>query len=959
MKKKLIITTLSIALFMQSIAIAQVKSTSANDRINSLKTVEDLKEKSLVKNLQFQNIGPTIMSGRVTDLDVNPDNPFEFYVAYASGGLWYTNNNGLSFTPVFDNQEVMTIGDIAVLWKSGTIYVGTGEVNSSRSSYAGIGIYKSTDKGNTWKNIGLPESHHIGAILIHPDNPDIVWVAALGHLYSANKERGIYKTIDGGNSWKQVLYVDENTGGVELSMQANDPNIIYAAMWNRERRAWDLVESGKGSGIYKSTDGGDNWNKLNTEFSGFPSGAGAGRMGIAVAPTNSNIVYAIIDNQFPREEEKEEIIDTSIYTINDFKNITKEKFLDLNNIKLDAFLTDNYFPEKYTADVLKQKVASGEFRPTVVNEYLSLGDYVFNSPIKGCEVYRSDDAGISWKKTYEGYLDDVYYTYGYYFGKIHVSPQNADKIIIYGVPILKSIDGGKSWNSIDADNMHGDFHALWFNPKNDDEIIVGNDGGINITYDGGKNWIKPASPPVGQFYSVEVDNATPYNVYGGLQDNGVWFGPSTYTASSDWQSSGKYPYEFINGGDGMQVQVDSRDNSTIYSGFQFGYYSRINIKENDELEIRPRQDVGEYPLRFNWETPIWLSRHNRDILYYGSNRFHRSLNKGADIENLSPDLTTNPKQGNVPYGTITTIHESPLKFGLLYCGTDDGKVHFSNDGGYSWKEISKSLPQGLWVSRVWASAHKEGRLYVSLNGYRSDNFQPYIFVTEDNGITWTNISSNLPYEPVNVIKEGPANENLLFVGTDNGLYVSLDRGKTYMAFSGGLPRVAVHDLVIQEREKDLVVGTHGRSIYRADLEELSLMNAEVLNSELYAFPVEKMRYNKRQGNKYWNFGEPVEQSITLPYFSSENTNMKAEIYNSGDTLMIALTDTTEAGLNYFIYPLTIDDRIANSFNASQVKGAKNYKKADNGKYYLKPGDYYCLWTKPDGTTMKQTFTISE
>lgn len=251
----------------------------------------------------------------------------------------------------------------------------------------------------------------------------------------------------------------------------------------------------------------------------------------------------------------------------------------------------------------------------------------------------------------------------------------------------------------------------------------------------------------------------------------------------------------------MQVQVDSRDNSTIYSGFQFGYYSRINIKENDELEIRPRQDVGEYPLRFNWQTPIWLSRHNRDILYYGSNRFHRSLNKGADLETLSPDLTTNPKQGDVPYGTITTIHESPLKFGLLYCGTDDGKIHFSNDGGYSWKEISKALPQGLWVSRVWASAHKEGRLYVSLNGYRSDNFQPYIFVTEDNGITWTNISSNLPYEPVNVIKEGPANENLLFVGTDNGLYVSLDRGKTYMAFSGGLPRVAVHDLVIQEREK--------------------------------------------------------------------------------------------------------------------------------------------------------------
>lgn len=959
MKGILISVTLSLVMLVQQETVAQVKPTPAKDRLNSLQTVKELRDNSLVKNLEFENIGPAIMSGRVTDLDVNPENPMEFYIAYASGGLWHTRNNGLSYTPVFDNADVITIGDIAVHWKTGTIYVGTGEVNSSRSSYAGTGMYKSVDAGATWEYLGLPESHHIGAILCHPENPDIVWVAALGHLYSPNAERGIYKTTDGGKHWKQVLYVDENTGGVELSMQSDNPDILYAAMWHRERRAWNLVESGAGSGIYKSTDGGDNWKKLNTAESGFPTGEGVGRIGIAVAPTDGNIVYAVIDNQKHRTDSDGEPADTSIYTIGDFNEINREKFLALDNDKLDKFLALNQFPKEYTAEILKQKVADGTFRPTVINEYLNLGDYVFESPIIGCEVYRSDDAGITWKKTFAGYMDDMYYTYGYYFGKIHVSPQNSQKVIIYGVPLLQSEDGGKTWKSLDADNMHADFHALWFNPQNDEHIIVGNDGGINMTYDGGKNWLKPVSPPVGQFYSIETDNATPYNVYGGLQDNGVWYGPSTYTLSNSWQSYGKYPYSIINGGDGMQVQVDTRDNRTVYTGYQFGYYARVNLDTDDAMEIRPRQEVGEYPLRFNWETPIWLSRHNRDILYYGSNRFHRSLHKGADMKTLSPDLTTNPKQGDVPYGTLTSIHESPLKFGLIYCGTDDGKVHCSNDGGYTWQEIGKGLPPSLWVSTVVASAHKVGRVYVALNGYRFDNFQPYVYMTDDNGATWVNISSNLPYEPVNVLKEGPANEDLLFIGTDNGLYISLDRGKNYMACSGGLPRVAVHDLAIQERDKDLLVATHGRSIYRADVEELSVMRAEVLESDLYVFPVGNLRYNAQQGNKFWSFGEPYTQKVRLAYYVPQATEMQAEIYNAGDTLLLVMHDTAEAGLNYWYYALNIDSRIANSFNLSAVKDRKIYKQADDGNYYLKPGTYYCLWRKPDGTALKQPFTIEE
>lgn len=958
MKHSIFLLAVCIEILFSETVFAQINPTPASERLKSLEERNLLEKNSVVNNIEFKNIGPTIMSARVTDIDVNPSNPFEFYVAYASGGLWYTNNNGGSFTPLFDNEHVITIGDIAVDWSSGIIYVGTGEVNSSRSSYAGIGMYKSADKGKTWVHIGLPESHHIGAITLHPNNPDIVWVAVLGHLYSPNKERGIYKTTDGGITWKQVLFINENTGGIELSMDAKNPEVLYAATWYRERRAWNLVEAGSGSGIYKSIDGGNTWQLLNSPESGFPFGEGVGRIGIAVSASNTQIVYAVVDNHFPRAEEIKEK-DTSIYVLEDFKNITKEKFLALDNVKLDKFLKENRIPEEYSAQIIKGKVASGEFRPTVINEYLNLGDYVFNLPIKGCEVYRSNDAGKTWAKTHDYYLDDIYYTYGYYFGKIHVSPINPNRIIIYGVPLLLSDDGGKTWKSIDSDNMHVDYHALWFNPTDDNHIIVGNDGGLNISYDGGSHWDRPASPPVGQFYTVEVDDATPYNVYGGLQDNGIWFGSSDYSYSSAWEQYGKYPYTNLYGGDGMQVQVDTRDNKTVYLGYQFGYYARINTETEDELFIRPRHKFGEYPLRFNWQTPIWLSRHNRDILYYGSNRFHRSLEKGENLETLSNDLTTSPKQGDVPFGTITSICESPLRFGLLYCGTDDGKVHISSDGGYSWKDISKGLPEGLWVSRVWASSHNEGKVYVALNGYRNDHFKPYVFSSDNYGATWSSISGNLPYEPVNVVKDDPSNNRIVYVGTDNGLYVSLNGGSSYMSFGKNLPRVPVHDLTIHHKAKDIIIGTHGRSIYKADLEEIQLLNDSILNSDFFAFKVKDKSHNAYQGKKYWAHGEFVVDSIALPFYSKGEVIIKGRIYNETDQQLYSFADTTGLGINYFRYPLLIDSAIAEDQNSRESDSAKQWLKADNGLYYLLPGKYYCEWSGEGGVLGRQTFSIIE
>lgn len=946
---------------------SQVLPTNAGDRSAGLSKRKQLEAVSLVNHVTFRNIGPSIMSGRVTDIEVNPDDPTKFYVAYASGGLWYTDNNGQSFIPLFDHEDVITIGDFAVDWQHKVIWVGTGEVNSSRSSYAGNGIYKSTDNGATWIYCGLPESQHIGRIVVSPNDMNTVFVAAMGHLYSPNKERGVFKTTDGGLTWKQTLYVDSITGAVDLLIDPNVKSFIYATTWTRERSAWNFSESGKGSGIYKSIDDGESWTLLTDSASGFPKGNGVGRIGIAVSTQHNNIVYAVVDNQFPKDDIAETKKDTSVLAIEDLRNIPKDYFLALNNAKLDKFLADNNFPKEYNAVLIKQKVASDEFKPTVLTDYLNDGGYIFNLPIKGCEVYRSNDGGTTWYKTHQGYLDGAFFTYGYYFSTIRVSPQNENKLILSAFNTLMSEDAGKTFKNIDGPNVHPDHHTAWIDPKNDKHIIIGNDGGVNITYDNGANWFLANNPPVGQFYSVTVDNATPYNVYGGLQDNGVWSGPSTYSQSNYWQSSGQYPYKAIYGGDGMQVQVDTRDNNTVYTGYQYGFYARVNKSTGEEeLSIRPRHKVGETPLRFNWQTPIWLSNFNQDILYYGSNKFHRSLNKGADIQTLSGDLTYGKKEGDVPYGTLTTIHESPLKFGLLYCGTDDGNIWMSKDGGYTWALVNVSIketiaaanpksktppqtinkiPSGLWVSRVTASKYEEGTVYAALNGYRYDNFNPYLFISKDYGATWTQIGKDLPAEPVNVVKEDPKNKNIIYVGTDNGLYVSLNRGVNFMSFNGGLPRVAVHDIAIQERENEIVIGTHGRSIYIADLDQIQKLDS-IMNEEIFVYNLPEVNFDANWGHKEASFDEAYVPSVSFPVYirlDSLNTPRKVTV-TLGDTkgtVLRTFTDTLEGGLNYIEFDMRIDD-----INASPYKydlrtdgGKYDLIEADDKRYYLVPGKY--------------------
>lgn len=941
--------------------LTQPPFTPATERIKSFEQHKKLEAQSIVNGVEFKSIGPSVFSGRVVDLDVWTQDPSHFYVAYASSGLWKTENNGISFTPLFDQEMVMTIGDIAVDWDRNTIWLGSGENNSSRSSYAGAGIFKSTDGGKTWQHLGLGESHHIGRIMMHPTDPNTVWVAALGHLYSPNQERGIYKTSDGGKTWEKTLFADDDSGAIDLVVDPDNPDILYAATWSRERRAWNFVESGPGSGVYKSVDGGETWALLTNKASGFPVGKGVGRIGLDITKVKGKtVLFAALDNYFrrPKEEEEEDKL-----TKDELRNMSKEDFLKLKKWEVKEYLQQNNFPDKYSVDKVISMVEKDEITPLALVEYVEdANSLLFDTPVIGLEVYRSDDNGKTWQKTHDDFIDNVYNSYGYYFGQIRVAQNNPDKLYVMGVPILRSDDGGKNWKSINGDNVHVDHHALWVNPKRKDHLILGNDGGVNISYDDGESWIKCNTPPVGQFYTVAVDMAKPYRVYGGLQDNGVWMGPSTYDASTRWHSSGQYPYESILGGDGMQIAVDTRDNATVYTGLQFGNYYRINTKTGDRSYITPKHELGERPLRWNWQTPIHLSVHNQDILYMGSNKVHRSFNQGKDFEEISADLTTGGIKGDVAFSTLTTIHESPLKFGLLYVGSDDGLVHVSKDGGNSWNNITTGLPEDLWISRIQASAVEEGRVYVALNGYRWDDFRSLIYVSENYGQDWQRIGLDLPLEPVNVIKEDPDNPDILYVGTDHGLYVSLDRGNTFMLMNNGLPKVAVHDVVVHPREKDLLVGTHGRSLYLGSVKELQQLDAEILAKALHVFEASSIRNSSRWGNNtvVWREVDPPE--VTIPIYVKDSGKITVQVRTAGGLLLRQYAAKVDKGLTSFKYDLLIDAGQLEAYNQELNEKVKEGEKpikvkaAKNGKVYIYDGKYTISVDK-DGKKAETTLEV--
>lgn len=894
------ITSSVLLLFLASIIWAQypknpVDPSLAKDRIAAAEQRIKHTEQSIYTSIPAQNIGPTIMSGRVVDMAVNPSNTKHFFVAYATGGVWETKNSGQSFTPIFDeNGYTNNCGALAVDWENQIIYVGTGEANSSRSSYAGYGVFKSSFKSNTyqWEHVGLEATQHIGRILIHPRNKNVLYVAALGNLFSPNKERGVYKSIDGGKNWNKVLFISENTGVIDVEFNPKNSDELIAAAWDKGRRAWNFWESGPQSGIYISKDGGENWKKS----SAFPQGESVGRIGLATS--NNGTLYAFLDNQdeFSKEENR-----TDDLTKKTFLNIGRDSFLNLNDSALNKFLKDNRFPEKNDAKSLKKLVKKGEIKPRLLYDYLTDSNAaLFDKNVKGAELYMSKNFGETWQKTHADILEKVVYSYGYYFGTLAVSPSNAQQVYIAGVPLLKSSNGGNSFHFVGGDNVHVDHHYIWINPNDTNHLINGNDGGINISYDGGQNWIKCNSPAVGQFYTVAADRQKNYNVYGGLQDNGVWKGPNTYKPSSKWHEEGRYPYQRLLGGDGMRIEID--DEGSVYTGYQFGHYYRID-PNGKRTYIHPMQALQEAPLRWNWQTPILLSSHNQDILYMGSNKLHRSMDRGESFNEISEDLTNGTKKGDVSYGTLTDISESPLKFGLIYTGSDDGKVYCTADGGNSWRDCSPGLPKHMWVKRIVASKHSKSRVYVVLNGHNWDSFNALLYCSNDYGKTWKQLGKNLPQESLNVLREDLTHSNQLYLGSDAGLFVSFDEGESFKPF-GDLPVVPVHDLAIQKAHNDLVIGTHGRSIYKLSLQELNTMHT-YKDSSLHLFEPEKTKYNANWGERSYNW-DRQHPELNFSFVTSYTTELTIEIRKE-TKLIYSKVVTPKKGYNRISLPIVLQN----------------------------------------------------
>lgn len=897
----------------------------------------EMERASPLGGLAFRSVGPEVQGGRIVDIEMPSLRPDSLIIAYASGGLWRSDNRGGSWTPLFDHESTITIGDVALGDGEGrTIYVGTGENNSSRTSYAGTGVFKSTDAGRTWKNVGLADSHHIGRVLVDARDPRIVYVAALGHLYTESSERGVYRSADGGETWTRTLFVDDRTGAVDLVQDTQHPEVLYAATWEKARSARNFLESGPGSGVWKSTDRGLTWHRL---AGGLPRGATVGRIGLALAASRPSTVYAVVDNQAlrPETEPFDEDTPSGELTPRRLRKLDAEDLGRLEDPVLARFLKRYEFPKTLKVAALKKALKAGTITVADLIAYVQDANRdLFEREVIGSEVYRSDDGGGSWRRTHDKPIDKVFYSYGYYFARIAVDPTDPERIYFGGVPMLGSRDGGKTWTGLDQRGVHVDHHVLQVDPRAPNRVALGNDGGLNLSYDHGHTWTRVSNLPVGQFTTLALDNATPYNILGGLQDNGVMRGPSTYKPGK----SDPNAWRPILGGDGSAVVVDPKDDGIVYTAFQFGHAYRLALKGGGRDKIRPRHELSptkkEKPYRYNWVTPFILSPHSRDILYYGANRVFRSLDRGDTWTAISEDLTSNPEQGDVPFGTITSLSESPKRFGVLYAGTDDGKVWVTRDGGATWTDVTAGLAAGRWVTRVLASAHDEGTVYVSQNGYRDDDFAAHVFRSADYGRTWESLTAGLPAEPVNTVREDPKDKDLLYVGTDMGAFVSLDRGKAWIALTGGLPHVPVHDLAVHPREGDLVLATHGQSVYLAEAAPLRALTPEVMGKPLHAFKAKKAPgdWGRGYGEHPWITWPNDPATVRIAYWSSLKAGAPVglTVKDENGNPWKELTDTSRPGYNEVVYDLSAEPKLADAAEAAaRAKAAEKKAAADKEK----------------------------
>ncbi len=763
---------------------------------------KSLLTESIFQAFSFRTPGPALTSGRVIDFAVNPDNHAEYYVAVACGGVWKTTNAGISYQPVFEKQVSFSIGCVTIDPSNPHIvWVGTGENNSQRSVAYGDGVYKSEDGGASWKNMGLPKSEHIGKILIDPRNTQVIYVAAQGPLWGPGGDRGLYKSIDGGQTWTCVLSISENTGVSDIAFDPRDYNVLYASAYQRRRHVWTLIDGGEESAIYKSIDAGKTWNKLS---SGLPSGE-VGRIGLAVSPVDPDYVYAIIE-------------------------------------------------------------ASGN---------------------KG-GFFRSTNRGASWSK-----MNDYISTSPQYYQEIFCDPIDKNKVYSVDTYSRFTLDGGKTWTNLGLNHRHVDDHALWIDPSNTNHLLIGGDGGIYETYDAGSNWDFKENLPVTQFYRVSVDNTKPfYRIYGGTQDNASIGGPSrTLNASGitnfDW---------FITlGGDGFETQVDPTDPSVVYSQSQHGYLNRINLESGERIKIQPIEGMQDDAYRWNWDSPFIISPHNPSRLYFACNFLFRSDDRGNSWKRISPDLSRQLNRDALlvmnkvqkvdavaknastsQYGNIVALSESPVKEGLIYVGTDDGLIQVTENGGQSWTKYEKfpGVPEVTYVNQIFASRHDENLVYAIFNNHKNADFKPYLFKSTNKGKSWTRISANLPENfPLYSFQEDFVKQELLFVGGEFGVYVSINGGGEWFKLSSGLPTISIKDMEIQKDECDLVLATFGRGFYILDnYAPLREINAELLKKESHLFAIEDgLMFTERNPLGGGPKGDQGENFFTCPNPSVEQT----------------------------------------------------------------------------------------
>jgi len=786
--------------------------------------------KNLFGDLRARHIGPALMSGRINDMEVHPTNNQIIYAGTAGGGVWKSNDAGTTFNPIFDDHS-QSIGAVAIDPNDpdNVIYVGTGETWTRNSVSYGDGLYKSTDGGSNWKKLGFDKSERIANIIVNPKNSKEVYVAVLGALWSDSDERGVFKSTDGGETWSKILYVDEKTGAADMTIDPKDPSILYVSMWEFRRTAWSFSSGGDNSALYKSTDAGKTWNKIHN---GFPDGQ-LGRLAIAVAPSDSTILYTVIEAEDPKR--------------------------------------------------------------------------------KG--LYRSDDAGANWKQLNNDFGITVR---PFYFSRITVDPRNPDVVVKGGLSGSISKDGGKTFKSLG--NMHSDIHDIVFDINDSDRIYTGTDGGVYRSWNGGTTMEIVENLPLSQFYHISVDNAEPYNIYGGLQDNGSWYGPSSSSGginAGDWNS--------IGGGDGFRVLKHPTKN-IIYSEMQGAENVwRYDVDNKLVKTIQPLEQAGYEDLRFNWNAPMAISAHQPDRFYMGSQFLHKSEDMGDTWEIISPDLSTNDstKQQQADSGglsmdnsgaenhtTIFTIAESPLDENVIWVGTDDGNVQVTKDGGKNWQNVVSNiqgLPSNTWTYHIEASVHGKGIAYAVFDGHNSGDMQPYVYKTSDFGTTWTNIITDNVIGTSRNIQEDYKNENLLFLGTEFGLYITADGGKNWEKFTKNVPPVAVHFIDLQKQTNDLVLGTHGRGIIIIeDISPLREITTEVLKSKLHFFSSKPMKLSDESGfagsfgAETQFVGENANRSPQIKYLLPKRHTfgkMSMEIKNSKGEVVSKLSPGKSKGIN--------------------------------------------------------------